>query len=382
MKKSIVLIIVGIIIFSLPHYTQTWSALKRLTWTSGSSMLPDIDTDPFGTIHLVWNENISDKGEIFYKKSSNSGTTWSVSKRLTWNSGHSYSPSIATAQGGWIHVAWEDDSPGSNEIFYKRSTDGGDTWSTLERLTWNTGNSGGSSITTDSSTGVHLAWHDATSGNSEILYKRSTDGGTTWTLLRRLTWNTGRSEFPCIAIDAGNNIYVVWCDDTPGNAEIFYKKSTDNGMSWSTPMRLTWNSELSMHPNLVFDSGSRIHLVWWDATPGQPEIFYKNSSDSGATWSGLTRMSWNTGNSSVPSIVYASGSGIHVAWSDDTPGNYEILYKRSSDSGATWSGITRVTWNSGDSVNPVIAPDPSSQIHVVWWDTTPGQPEIFYKTYK
>jgi len=44
-----------------------------------------------------------------------------------------------------------------------------------------------------------------------------------WTL-KRLTWNSGYSGDPAIASGAYNHIHVVWYDNTPGNYEIFYKK--------------------------------------------------------------------------------------------------------------------------------------------------------------
>ena len=39
--------------------------------------------------------------------------------------------------------------------------------------------------------------------------------GITWSTKKRLTNNEGGSGSPAIAVD-GSNVYVVWCDDTPG----------------------------------------------------------------------------------------------------------------------------------------------------------------------
>jgi hypothetical protein len=40
---------------------------------------------------------------------------------------------------------------------------------------------------------------------------------------KRLTNTAGDSWSPLIAVD-GSNIYVVWCDSTPGNGEIYFRK--------------------------------------------------------------------------------------------------------------------------------------------------------------
>ena len=45
-----------------------------------------------------------------------------------------------------------------------------------------------------------------------------------WTSVRRLTWTSGASHYPAVAVDSSNGIHVVWRDETPGNVEIYYRK--------------------------------------------------------------------------------------------------------------------------------------------------------------
>jgi hypothetical protein len=45
-----------------------------------------------------------------------------------------------------------------------------------------------------------------------------------WTPAKRLTWNSGTSQYPVIAVDSSDKLHVVWVDDTPGNLEIYYMK--------------------------------------------------------------------------------------------------------------------------------------------------------------
>ena len=54
-----------------------------------------------------------------------------------------------------------------------------------------------------------------------------------WTPAQRITWNSGASESPALAVDSLGNLHVVWNDDTPGNEEIYYKMSKDGGTSWT-----------------------------------------------------------------------------------------------------------------------------------------------------
>jgi hypothetical protein len=38
----------------------------------------------------------------------------------------------------------------------------------------------------------------------------------TWTKTKRLTWNSGDSEVPAIAVDSADHIHLIWVDDTSG----------------------------------------------------------------------------------------------------------------------------------------------------------------------
>lgn len=46
-------------------------------------------------------------------------------------------------------------------------------------------------------------------------------------------------------------IHVVWSDDTPGNSEIYFKTSADNGATWSANKRLTNNTGASQYPSIA-----------------------------------------------------------------------------------------------------------------------------------
>jgi len=372
-----------IVAFGLFLFVQVaqadWTPAKRLTWNLAWSGVPNLAIDSSNTIHVVWEDDISGNREIYYTRSTDEGITWSAAQRLTWNSGECRFPAIAIDGSDTIHVVWEDDTPGNHDIYYTRSADKGLTWSAAQRLTWNSGGSYNANLAIDGSGTIHVVWDDDTPGNFEIYYRRSSDGGATWSAAKRLTWNSGESRFPAIAIDGSGTIHIVWDDNTPGSAEIYYKGSTDGGSTWSPAKRLTWTSGGSYDAVLAIESSNTIHVVWFDFTPGNVELYYKRSSDGGATWSAASRLTSNSGGSYCPAIARDGSDAIHVVWEDQTPGFSEIYYKKSTDGGTTWSQDNRLTWNSGTSADPVIAIDTNSIIHVVWFDHTPGNPEIYYK---
>ena len=373
MKKKLVIMFLGLCLAVLFLRANAVWITKRLTYNSGYSEYPDLVVDSNNHLHLVWDDNSPGNFEIYYKKSTDSGATWTT-KRLTYNSGYSSHSSIAVDSNDYLHVVWDDSAQANNEIFYKKSTDNGMTWIT-KRISYNSGYSYNPFIAVDSNNHLHVVWYDDSPGNDEIYCKKSTDSGATWTT-KRLTYNSGDSRSPSIAADSNDHLHLVWYDETPGNNEIYYKKCTDGGATWMTK-RLTYNSGDSYFSSIVVDSQDHLHVVWADLSYGGHEICYKKSTDSGATWT-TKRLTYNFGSSQFPDTHVDSYGNPYVVWHDNTPGNYEIYYKWSTDGGSTWT-TERLTYSSGDSFYPAIAVDSNNHPHVLWQDDSPGNYEIYFK---
>jgi len=132
-----------------------------------------------------------------------------------------------------------------------------------------------------------------------VLLLNQTISAQTWLSAKRLTRYSGSSMHPAVATDSGNHIHTVWQDITPGNYEIYYKRSTNGGV--------TWHDKRS---------------------PGNDEIFYKRSIDGGKNWSSVKRISWTSGGSYGAALATGLVNTIHLIWFDNSPGNYEICYKK------------------------------------------------------
>jgi hypothetical protein len=90
-----------------------------MTWNAGGSQLPDFLIESSDEFHLVWSQLYSGDLEICYKTTADGGQTW-TSSRLTWNSGNSLGSVIALDSNNHLHLVWQDNTPGNNEIFYKK----------------------------------------------------------------------------------------------------------------------------------------------------------------------------------------------------------------------------------------------------------------------
>ncbi len=209
------------------------------------------------------------------------------------------------------------------------------------------------SIASESSGLVHVVWFDYRDADAEIYYKRSTDSGITWGPDFRLTNNWGISVYPSVASNE-SYVNVVWDDWRSGCSEILFKQSTNSGQTWGPDIRLTYDPNYSENPSIA-SAGPMVHVVWYDARDGWA-IYYKRSTNFGSTWSGDIRLSDNPGSARMPSISI-SDSMVHVVW-DDSRG---ILYKRSTDYGNSWSNDNQLFLGDDPSIacsGPIV--------HVVW----------------
>lgn len=301
-----------------------WGNDLRLTNNSGSSQHPSV-TIAGSNIFIVWEDNRNLTGyntNIFYKSSTDGGVNWGADIQLTNKSSRSNFPSLCVS-GQLLNVTWEDNRDGNFEIYYKRSTDYGLNWETDKRLTNDTANSFLTSISVSGQV-LHMVWTDERDGNKEIYYKTSSNGGVNWGTDVRLTNASGDSWFPSIAV-FGQDVYAVWREGRDSNSEIYFKRSTNGGMNWESDARLTSDAGESFFPSISV-SGQNVHIVWRDSRDGNGEIYYKRSTDGGINWSSDLRLTNATGDSRFPSVS-VSGQKINVIWSDKRDGNDEIYFK-------------------------------------------------------
>lgn len=210
-----------------------------------------------------------------------------------------------------------------------------------------------------------------------------------WQSDMRLTLDDSSSSMSmnnarCIATGPNGVIHVVWFDDRDGlGAEaIFYKRSTDHGATWSQETRLSFSGSREWYPSICA-SGSDVHVVWFNGS--DMGIRYKRSTDTGISWLPdtliSTRTTW-TYAAGYPSIT-AAGAAVYAVWES----GYQYLsclyisLSRSTDSGASWSRDTALT-DSTIMYNRSEMPSVSASgadVHVAWMDRRGGNNNIYYK---
>jgi hypothetical protein len=326
------------------------------------------------TVHAVWQGKPGSNWHIFHRRSLDGGVTWDESSRVSDNTGANAAFPAIAIDGSNVCVIWDDDRAGNSDIYFRRSSDAGLTWSSEQRLTDNPGRQYASSIVFSDRT-LHVAWTDSRHGNGEIYYRRSDDGGEHWGQELRLTDNWLISEAPCLAA-SGSSIHLAWYDARfSAGFDVMYRRSRDGGVTWDEEMRLT-DDPFTQNGMSIAADGADVHVVWHDIRTNVWDVHYKRSSDGGDNWGDDVPIVFTATNAWFPSVA-VSGPAVHVVWSDDRDGVYRIMYKHSNDRGDTWSEDAPLSGATGDLKYPSISLS-GPCIDVVWSDARNGLRNVYY----
>lgn len=283
----------------------------------GNSGDPTTAIDEAGRWYVGFINNQSGQSVAY---SDNQGTSWTVKVVANAPSGfgnmldknHMWiDNSSSSFYNGNLYDAWTTfGGANDGEIGVSRSTDRGNTWSGTVHVSSavNAGSHNqGVNIKTGPNGEVYVLWavyDNYPADENALAMARSLDGGQTYQPAYRIinnikgirnhgvTQNMRVNSFPCMAVDLSNgphrgDIYVVWTNvNTPGvntgsGVEVYMIKSTDEGLTWSTPLKI--NSD-------PLGTGKQHYLPWIACDPDNGNIaivFYDNrnvSSTQAEAW--------------------------------------------------------------------------------------------------
>ncbi|MEM7201155.1 MAG: sialidase family protein [Planctomycetota bacterium] len=299
-------------------------------------------------------------------------------------------PKVA-ASGPNVYVVWEDGRSGARDIYFTRSPDRGATWAAADvRLDTDIAGSAVSALPRVAASGrrVYVTWLDERNGQADIYFNRSLDGGITWLAADvRLDTDAPGSAFsadPQIAV-VGSNVYVVWADNRSGVNDVYCNRSLDGGTTWlRADVRLdtgpaTTDSEL---PQLAAD-GNGVWVAWWDTRNGNGDVFCNYSRDRGTTWLAQDVRLDTNAPGATPSAevqIAASDDAVYVTWRELRGSEADVYLNRSLDGGATWlpADVRLDTDPAGSAASfaPQIVAT-GPHVYVVWQDFRNGLSNIY-----
>jgi len=120
---------------------------------------------------------------------------------------------------------------------------------------------------------LYVVWSDNSIGTYETFFTKSFDQGHTFSKVSVISTNLARSISPSIST-YGNNVYVVWSDDTFRNPEIFFTKSLDDGSAFNEASNINEDPAISGVAQItVAPEVGNLYLIW----QGTRNLLHKGS---------------------------------------------------------------------------------------------------------
>jgi hypothetical protein len=319
-------------------------------------------------VYIVWIDNspiigsseTSESKKILLRKSVDQGNTFDETSILSSNNSVDSINQEITATGNNVYVVWQDTPLAAAEdpdiasgaqnssninhekygrIMFTSSENSGESFIRPKGLS----NDAYKSYPKVGAFGdsVYVVWNvgiinKTSDGNSQngmgpngVFFSRSSDNGINFSepLKINANWESvGESQ---VATN-GKNVYVVWGGnpDEKVSGNLYYTRSSDNGSTFSTPQSLTDKNTLNVE---VAADNNNAYIAWQGVLPdGNEEIFIKESSDAGATFTMTNEnISKNKGISECTSIAISQDSKVvYLAWEDSPSNNHEILFSQ------------------------------------------------------
>lgn len=307
-----------------------------------------IATDPTGEyVYVVYHdETYTPHCQVNLIRSTDGGDTWETPVRISPStSSYYYQPAIAAASNGKVFIAWQQGwLYEDHKIGFAASSNYGVDWSITDQVD-NTSAFAKilPSIAVDPGGNyVHLAWRNTFTTTRDISYRKYTVSTSSWGNITTLSTHqlydyvVSPPHIACSKVGT-NKVYVVWSDNSydmsTSTNDVYYRRSTDNGSSWSTETILSGNVNNyydSDNPTISasFGSDNYVDLAYseYNTQTGNRNTYWRRSTNGGSSWGTITQFS-STGPNNGCWVATDYNNWSHIFFGSSRDNNYEMYYK-------------------------------------------------------
>ena len=198
---------------------------------------------------------------------------------------------------------------------------------------------------------VHVVGHSG--GN--LVHRSSQDNGATWSAPATVAPASGNYPMQYGGLFAvGDAVYLLTAAGDMGavSQPLDFRKSTNNGVTWTSPIRITQPGQEIRRANIVAE-GNTVHVFGGQSAPNPngygTGVFYFRSTNGGVNWENGVKLYAEADASARMSV---DGTTVHVAFGAKLSTNSyggRTYSMRSTDNGTTWDAPVFIGENSAQS---------------------------------
>lgn len=302
-----------------------------------------------------------------------------------------------------IVAIWRDFRVGYRQVGIGYSTDGGENWKDtligfqVAPYPWESD----PTLTVDrvgNFYAVTLCFKPLPVDTSALCFYKSTDGGASWGTPTKIVDSVAFEDKTMMTCDQtggtyDGNLYLSWNrfdDVSPESSGIFFSFSTNAGLNWSTPKKMSFDGYWTVP---VVGANGEVYVGWEQFFPNWPkiELAFVKSTDGGNSFtspqtiipltrdSGLFSLHTPVGAFAYPALATDISNSsyrgnLYVAYMDERNPNSEvdIFFSRSTDQGETWSSPLRINddvlGNNLDQFYPWLSVNQDGVISAMFYD--------------
>lgn len=304
-----------------------------------------------------------------------SALTWSTETPVVSSTVSEYSPAMTQTADGRIWLLWHRVVGTKAQIFYMIYNGA---WSNETQLTTDLSSNVNPAIIQAQDGKIWIFWSSdrmGPAGNWEIYYRTSSNNGVSWSADTRLTIDASYDKRPSVIQAQDGKIWVLWFSNRSGNDDLFY--TTYDGSWTSFGVQLTTDVTNDQASSIVQAQDGKIWVFWSSYRTGAYQLWYKTTTDGGVSWSAETQLTSGGKWDEAPWAIQAKNGKIWVTWQRDSGRDYDIYYK--TFDGAAWSGDTGFVTDNSDELTPSIYQTANTTIWLSWSTSINGDFDIYYK---
>ena len=272
---------------------KTWSAPVQIA----SKIRLNFSAAAYGSkVDIAYVRQVTSAGgtttnRLYYRRSLDGGVTWQDSRAMTSSSSNIIDQAVARHASGRVSIAWTGYSTG--RLYLRTSSDGGATFSSARYVgttaNWEPGAFPMYFSDPTLAIGTGVTYIAYLSDTNTMSVRRTKDNGLTWSAPTRISSST---DAPFQLVATGSQALLGYTSTASGTMQASYRLTSDKGSTWSGRRALSasTNGRFSTTPQFALDRGV-LAVVFKHGTPGAAPIWYRQSTDFGLTWSPLSRVS-------------------------------------------------------------------------------------------